>query len=80
MSDDSSSEDEITKRILKDSIDNDLLTNDLYKNGDKKLTEKTKCKLRSGCTKEVYFVYQCTYLCRVPKITINYILFHTNQQ
>lgn len=32
MSDDSSSEDEITKRILKDSIDNDLLTNDLYNN------------------------------------------------
>lgn len=44
MSDDSSSEDEITKRILKDSIDKDLLTNDLYKNGAKKCTEKTKCK------------------------------------
>lgn len=30
MADDSSSEDEITKRILKDSIDTELLTNDLY--------------------------------------------------
>lgn len=32
MSDDSSSEDEITKQILKDSIDTELLTNDLYTN------------------------------------------------
>ncbi|VVC36130.1 Hypothetical protein CINCED_3A007031 [Cinara cedri] len=33
MSEDSSSEDEITKRILRDSVDTDLLTDDLYKNG-----------------------------------------------
>lgn len=36
MSDDSSSEDEITKRILKDSIDTDLLTNDLYSSNPSK--------------------------------------------
>lgn len=30
MCDDSSSEDEITKRILEDSIDTELLTNDLF--------------------------------------------------
>ncbi|XP_050429450.1 protein CUSTOS-like [Adelges cooleyi] len=36
MSDDSSSEDEITKRILQDSIDNDLLTNDMYTSNSKK--------------------------------------------
>ncbi|XP_026822653.1 uncharacterized protein LOC113560786 [Rhopalosiphum maidis] len=43
MSDDSSSEDEITKRILKDSIDTDLLTNDLYSNSpSKKQSDKIK--------------------------------------
>lgn len=44
MSDDSSSEDEITKRILEDSIDNDLLTNDLYSNGSKKKKSADKIK------------------------------------
>ncbi|CAI6363900.1 unnamed protein product [Macrosiphum euphorbiae] len=44
MSDDSSSEDEITKRILKDSIDTDLLTNDLYSNSP---TEKPSDKIKS---------------------------------
>ncbi|XP_015370201.1 PREDICTED: uncharacterized protein LOC107166159 [Diuraphis noxia] len=43
MTDDSSSEDEITKRILKDSIDTDLLTNDLYSNSPgKKPSDKIK--------------------------------------
>lgn len=43
--DDSSSEDEITKQILRDSVDTDLLTDDLYKNSnvaDKKSLDKTK--------------------------------------
>lgn len=44
MLDDSSSEDEITKRILKDSIDTDLLTNDLYNNSIKKSLDNTKSK------------------------------------
>ncbi|XP_001951035.1 uncharacterized protein LOC100168536 [Acyrthosiphon pisum] len=44
MSDYSSSEDEITKRILKDSIDTDLLTNDLYSNSP---SEKSSNKIKS---------------------------------
>lgn len=44
MSDDSSSEDEITKQILKDSIDTDLLTNDLYNSSSEKFLNKNKSK------------------------------------
>ncbi|KAL4089709.1 hypothetical protein QTP88_024687 [Uroleucon formosanum] len=50
MSDDSSSEDEITKRILKDSIDTDLLTNDLYSNSP---SEKPSDKIKSINTVQV---------------------------
>lgn len=47
MTDDSSSEDEITKRILEDSIDTDLLTNDLYNNSNnKKTVDKMKSMIK----------------------------------